>query len=90
MSINITAIHLVGGEKHEHIQSVQWRDRSSNETGQATRATMVDWIGNKGGSAFVKDNVGSVPVLVVDAKPPYIRTKKDDRWTDNLLALPQY
>jgi hypothetical protein len=50
---------------------------------------MVQWI-EAGGKAIVIDGGTTISVLVVDASPKYIRTKKDDIWTDNLLALKRY
>jgi catechol-2,3-dioxygenase len=88
--VYVTAIHLVAGREHKHIASVKWRNPSTQATGQSTRAEMVDWISNKGGDARVKDASGDAHVGVVKADPPYIRTHADGRWTDNLLALPQY
>jgi hypothetical protein len=85
----VTAIHLVGGARSEHITSVRWRDPSDNSTGQSTREQMVQWI-NGGGEARVTDGQRQVKVGVVKTIPPYIRTHADGVWTDNLLALPKY
>jgi hypothetical protein len=87
--IYIEAVHMSGGTKHEHIAEVKWRDPSNNATDCWSRARMVDWI-NDGGQAYVKDGSDRGLVAVVNASPPYIRTKADDVWTDNLLALPRY
>jgi len=88
MATYITAIHMVGGEKHEHISSVRWRS-DTGSTGESTREQMVKWI-NDGGKAYVSDGRNTVQVLVVNATPPYLRTFADGKWTDNLLALPRY
>jgi hypothetical protein len=50
---------------------------------------MVDWI-NEGGVARVQQGANEVAVGVVKASPPYIRTYADGKWTNNLLALPEY
>lgn len=90
--VYITHIRLsAGGRRHEHITDVQWRNPGSGETGQSTKATMVDWIKNENGDARVRDNPGNdVKVGVVDGNPPYIRTYADGVWSDNLLALPRF
>jgi hypothetical protein len=90
--VYVTHIRLsTSGAIHEHITDVQWRNPESGETGQSTRATMVDWINNKNGDARVRDNSGhDVQVGVVNARPPFIRTYADGVWTDNLLALPRF
>lgn len=89
--IYITAIHMSnGGTRHEHIASVKWEDAETGKTGESTREAMVDWI-NEGADIHVRDEDGhDVPVRVVDASPPYIRTQGDEVGTDNLLALPRY
>ncbi len=85
----IIAVHMSGGDNHEHIAEVQWRDAGSGQEGKSSRATMVAWI-DAGGDARVKDSRGTVQVKVVRAHPPYLRTYADNRPTDNLLALPRY
>lgn len=90
MAVEINSIHLVGGTRHEHIASVRWTNPSSGDSGESTRETMVDWIENKNGSAYVTDGQNTVSVGVVNASPRYIRTSADGVWTDNLLALPRF
>jgi hypothetical protein len=87
--IYITARHMAGGTRHEHIASVRWRNPSDGNTGQSTRADMVKWI-DGGGEARVRDGNDDVMVGVVKATPPYIRTYADGKWKDNLLALPEF
>lgn len=88
--IYITGRHMVGGQFHQHIAEVRWINPATDATGQNSRETMVDWIKNKGGQAFVSDGPHQVAVGVVEVTPPYIRTHEDGVWTDNLLALPAY
>jgi hypothetical protein len=89
--VNVTAVHMTGGTRHEHIATVQWTNPDTGVTGESTRETMVDWIRNKHGVAHVHGSDGSVSrVGVVNANPPYIRTYADGDWNDNLLALPRY
>ncbi|WP_314409725.1 DUF3892 domain-containing protein [Streptomyces sp. DSM 40484] len=89
--IYITAIHLSGGTKHEHIERVRWEDPSTNETGESTKQVIVRWLEeNKQNEARVRSGASYVRVGVVKATPPYIRTYANDTWTDNLLALPRF
>jgi hypothetical protein len=90
--IYITEVRMSrGGEKHEHIEAVRWERQESPETGESTRQEMVDWIRNKQGFAFVRDENGNEDeVIVVDADPPYIKTRGDNVSSDNLLSLPRY
>jgi len=95
MSINITHVRLSqGNSEHEHITDLKWyRD---NESGSMTVAELVEWIDVKKGQALV-DPRGivprpAVPVVVVkpSGKTPYLRTRADGEWTDNLLSLPRF
>lgn len=88
--VYVTAVHVDGTEDHEHIASVRWRNPSSGDTGQNTRAEMVTWIRDKNGDARVESTPKDVRIGVVEAKPPYIRTYADGKWTNNLLSLPRY
>jgi hypothetical protein len=91
VTIRFTARRMSGGTKHEHIASLRWIEDGKTETNSSTREVLVDWIKNKGGSAYVLDAQGDkAAVRVVEAQPPYLRTQKDGIWTDNLLALPTY
>jgi hypothetical protein len=46
-------------------------------TGESTRQEMVEWIRDKNGVARVHGSDGSVSqVGVVDAQPPYVRTRR--------------
>jgi hypothetical protein len=81
-----------GGTAHQHIASVKWKNPDSGKSGESTRQNMVDFISNKGGSAYVcggDAHIARVGV-VKKAEPPYIRTYADGEWSDNLLALPRY
>ena len=87
--VYITEVHLEGGERHEHIASVKWRNPADGASDQSTREQMVEWL-RGGGDARVTDGLREVSVGVVEANPPYIRTFADGVFTDNLLALPRY
>lgn len=90
MAVYIRARHMVGGNEHQHIASVQWQNTQNSNTGTSTREVMVDWIKNKGGQAYVHDGVRAVSVGVIESDPPYLRTYADGVWADNLLALPTF
>ena len=86
--VYITAVHMSGGTRHEHISAVKWRNPGDGDTGESTKAAMVEWI-EKGGVAKVQ-STPDVTVLVVHATPKYLRTYANGKWTDNLLALPRF
>lgn len=89
MTIYIVKRHMVGGSGHEHIAEVKWENRENGKSGTNSRADMVKWIDDRG-DARVANGASYVKVGTVDAKPKYIRTYADGKWTDNLLALPAY
>lgn len=90
MAVYITHRRMAGGAGHEHIASVRWRDTvNASNTGESTRADMVVWI-QTGHKAYVASNPSAVPVGVVEAQPPYLRTYANGVWTDNLLSLPTF
>jgi hypothetical protein len=88
--VYITAVHMSGGQAHEHIAEVRWRDATDGKVGESSRDQMVDWIDRQNGDARVSDGRHEARVGVVQASPPYLRTYADAKWTDNLLALPRY
>jgi len=91
--IQITAIRREGGEQHEHITAVQWRNTSTGRTGQSTRQTIVEWLSeSRANQAVVSDGDrwAYVAVRHPTGRAPYIQTRADETWTDNLLALPEY
>ena len=89
--INVTAVHMAGGIRHEHIAAVKWTNPQTSLGGSSTRAEMVKWIRDENGNAKVQGRDGSVAQIgVVNATPPYIRTHADGNWNDNLLTLPRY
>lgn len=90
--IQITAIRQQGGKGHEHISEVQWRNTSTAQTGQSTRQAIVDWLSeSRANQAVVADGARWVYVAVYPiGQQSFIRTHADQKWTDNLLALPPF
>ncbi|MGV9834269.1 DUF3892 domain-containing protein [Nocardia niigatensis] len=94
MAIRITAVHLEGGNTHEHIQRLQWVSPSTGETGENSRADIVAWIEGKDGKAYVEEPPAPRAEVGVfnpgNGRPKYLRTYADGVWTNNLLALPKF
>lgn len=89
--VYITGVHMSpGGTRHEHIASVHWQDPGTGRSDNASTARMVDWIDNQSLVAKVTSTAGDVSVGTVDGSPRFLRTYANDKWTDNLLALPRY
>ena len=92
MAIRFTAVRLSGGTQHEHIVRLWWVNPANGQTGDNSRAELVNWIENKNGKAYVEDQFGhrtDVYVVTPRVGAKYLRTKKDGVWTNNLLALPR-
>lgn len=90
--IEITGIRLDGGNGHEHITDVLWRSAATS-LAYSPRQTIVDWLGESNeNQAVVADGSELVQVAVVRRpnKPPYLRTRADGVWSDNLLSLPTF
>lgn len=91
--IQITAIRRQGGQKHEHITEVQWRNTSTGQTGQSTREAIVQWLSeSRANQAVVAEASRWVYVAVrrPEGRAPYIQTHANQTWTDNLLTLPPF
>ena len=92
--IQVTHRHMAGGQRHEHIAEVKWKNIGTGKTGSSSRASMVAWLdGAKSNQAFVQDakgNKASIGTVHPTGAPAYIRTFADGKWTDNLLALDTY
>jgi len=93
MAVEITHVRYSGSYKaHETITAYKWTNHQDNTSGSSDKPTMVDWIDNKGGSAYVRGGGSQAAVGVVrpTSGQPYLRTYADGKWTDNLLALPTF
>lgn len=90
-SRTITHIRLSGGTEHQHIVRYVWVDASGG-VGDDDKPTMVDWIDNKKGLAYVGTGSNRVPVAVLHpiSGQPFLRTRPDGQWTNNLLTLPHF
>ena len=90
--IEITSVHMVGGERHEHIAKLNWKNTTTASVGETSRQGLVDWLNVQGNQAIVREGSITVSVGVVNpaSGPSYVRTFADGVWKDNLLAIPRY
>ncbi len=89
MRVRFMAVHLTGGSRHDHIQSLK-----ATATGQNyddSRAKWVEFI-EAGNSGFVHDRLGNEVEVYVNGNQyvKWVQTYADGIWTDNLLQLPKY
>jgi hypothetical protein len=93
--IEVIERHMVGGENHEHIAEVKYVNEDG-ETKEASREAMVEWLDKSDSNrAIVRSRTDRSVFAYVGTVHPqylhaYIRTYADRKWTDNLLALPEY
>jgi hypothetical protein len=89
MRVRFTAVHLVGGSRHEHIDSL--KATSAGQNYDDSRAAWVAYI-ERGNSGYVHDPYGNEVEVYVNSNgwTKWVQTYADGIWTDNLLALPKY
>jgi hypothetical protein len=91
--IEITAVKMQGGQDHEHIAAVKWRNTSTLATGQSTTQAIIDWLGESQANQAVVAHDGTwvyVGVETDEGEASFIRTHADGQWQNNLLALPRF
>ncbi len=93
MAVEITHVRYGATAKTEsEIVAYQWRNPDDGVSGSSNRLIMVDWIENKRGTAYVQ--TGSLRARVAVVRPdhgqPFLRTRADQEWTNNLLQLPEF
>ena len=92
MAIRITHVRLSGGTGHEHITRLWWVNPVSGKTDDNTRATIVSWIEDKDGEAFVQEPGtvrAEVGVVTPSQGAKHLRTYADGKYNNNLLSLPR-
>jgi Protein of unknown function (DUF3892) len=92
MTVIIDGIKISGTTPtHETITNYHYAQTDPAKANWMTKAAMVDWVEKHPEVAFCTDANGknSAYVYVVpNNNNPYLRTKKDGVWGDNLLAQP--
>lgn len=92
MAIEITHVRFGSTRTEAQIVRYKWKSFSNGEIGDSDKPTLVDWINNKNGAAYVGSGSSRVNVAVVRPQTgqPYLRTYADSKWTNNLLTLPTF
>lgn len=92
MAFQITGIRKPGGadNTHEAISHYRWADDGKSESIITDRLTVVGWL-DKGHQAYVSDGVYRVfcQVRQNDNGTRYLQTVTDNRFSNNLLSLPE-
>jgi hypothetical protein len=82
----------VGGTtSHLHIDRLKAVDPATGQQYDDTRANWVAYI-KRGNTGFVHDRYNNEVGVYVNHNQyaEWVQTYADDKWTDNLLALPKY
>lgn len=78
-------------EAHVAMKSFVWLNEQTQQTGEATRDNMYDWIVNKKGKAYIKNQTTGENIYIFGAVTltgqRYIRTAENGVWTDGLIDL---
>ena len=93
MAIEITHVRSGSTRKTEdEIVRYKWRSIEDGEIRDSDKPTLIDWIENKNGKAYVGNGSSRVSVGVVKPQSgqPYLRTYADGKWTNNLVNLPEF
>lgn len=95
MAIRITCINKDDGNHknpHEAISHYGWTNESTNKSGKNDRLSMVAWVEKEGNDAYVKDTIGIQAycyVRISSIGTKFLQTYADNKYTNNLLSLPE-
>ena len=94
MAVRIVAIRKANGNHYSPYEAVShysWLNESDGKTGISDRQTMVDWVQNKHGIAYVRSNEGHADCFVNQSAggAKFLQTNADSRSSNNLLNLPE-
>ncbi len=92
MPIVITAIRMEGGETDLDITHLWWENPETGYSDCSTLETIISYIEDLKGKAYVRDDEGyviRVGVVVPESGPKFLSTYGDREWTDHLLFLPR-
>ena len=89
MGIRILAVHLDGGDEHEHIAEVEWKNLEWGNVGESSVDALMRWLEESDGVAVV-GRTARVDVVRSPTGSSWLQAVADGFWTDELLALPRY
>lgn len=94
MAVRITAIRKAAGNHYDPYEAVshyKWINESNGNTDISSRETMVNWVENKKGRAYVSSSEGTVDCFVNTSArgTKFLQTNADSRSSNNLLNLPE-
>jgi hypothetical protein len=92
MALQITGIRKPNpDDPHEAISHYRWHDDVDNSNGIDEREALIKWMEDNKIRAYVADVSKKIwcGIRKNAHGTKYLQTYADDKWTNNLLALPQ-
>jgi hypothetical protein len=89
MGIRITAVHLDGGDEHEHISEVEWQNLEWGNTGESSVDVLMQWL-DEAENVAVVGREARVEVVRSPTGSSWLQAVAGGFWTDDLMALPRY
>jgi hypothetical protein len=89
VGIRITAVHLDGGDEHEHIAEVEWQNLEWGNVGESSVESVMRWLGEAENIAVVGQR-SRVDVVRSPTGSSWLQAVKDGFWSNDLLSLPRY
>ena len=89
MPIVITAIRMEGGETDLDITHLWWENPETGYSDCSALETIISYIEDLKGKAYVRDDEGyviRVVVMVPESGPKFLSTYGDREWTDHLSS----
>ena len=91
--MKVSSIHTEpsGSWDHVHITRLRYLQVGFGSEIEVSTVRMIELLrGVSNNIAYVSDKEGNALVQVVNGPITYLRTIRDGRYTDNLLALPRF
>jgi hypothetical protein len=89
-SVQVLQVHVTDpATSEQHIASLQWYHPGTGQIAVSTTFLMVKFL-KEGGGAYTCDGTRISVTEVIEADPPYLRTRPDATTTNNLLTLPRF
>jgi hypothetical protein len=89
LGIRITAVHLDGGDEHEHIAEVEWQNLEWGNFGESSVESVMRWLDEAPNIAVVGQR-SRVDVVRSPTGSSWLQAVKDGFWSNDLLSLPRY
>lgn len=92
MAIRITAVHLSGGDDHEHIVELEWVSLEHRNEGCSTRQAIIEWLDGGGENRAVvgRGSKATEVAVIRDGDRMWLQAVADGAPNNRLLEVPRY